>query len=76
MTLVPAMAKKAKQVTMLQRSPTYVFSRPSEDWFANSLRKILPSTWAYAITRTRNTLFQEFIFKQARNYPAVAKSVF
>jgi len=66
MTLVPAMAKKAKQVTMLQRSPTYVLSRPSEDWFANGLRKIMPSTWAYAVTRIRNTLFQEFLFKQAR----------
>ena len=73
MTLVPAIAKKAKQVTMLQRSPTYVFSRPSEDWFANSLRKILPATLAYAVTRVRNTLFQEFIFKLARKYPTVAK---
>ena len=73
MTLVPAMAKKAKQVTMLQRSPTYVLSRPSEDWFANGLRRIMPPTWAYAVTRFRNTLFQEVLFKQARKYPAMAK---
>ena len=73
MTLLPAMAKKAKQVTMLQRSPTFVISRPSQDWFANGLRKILPATWAYSLTRIRNTLFQELLFKQARNYPAAAK---
>src|SRR5690606_39241891 len=30
-TLVPEMAKKAAHVTMLQRSPTYVVSRPAED---------------------------------------------
>ena len=30
-TIVPEMAKTAAKVTMLQRSPTYVVSRPSED---------------------------------------------
>src|SRR5262249_36838976 len=30
-TLVPAMAEKAAQVTMLQRSPTYIASLPAED---------------------------------------------
>ena len=30
-TLVPAMAERAAHVTMLQRSPTYVVSRPAED---------------------------------------------
>src|SRR5262249_34997554 len=32
-TLGPALAKTAAQVTQLQRSPTYVVSRPSEDAF-------------------------------------------
>ena len=31
MTLVPAMTDKAAHVTMLQRSPTYVVSRPDQD---------------------------------------------
>src|SRR6266851_1641159 len=30
-TLVPAMAETAEHVTMLQRSPTYVVARPSQD---------------------------------------------
>ncbi len=34
-TLVPAMAETAAQVTMLQRSPTYVVSMPGEDAIAN-----------------------------------------
>ena len=37
-TLVPAMAKTAAHVTMLQRSPTYVVSRPAQDPLANRLR--------------------------------------
>jgi len=51
MTLVPAMAETAGHVTMLQRSPTYVVSRPAIDRMAIRLRKILPARLAYAITR-------------------------
>ena len=75
-TLVPSMAKTAAHVTMLQRSPTYVLTRPSEDWFANGLRKILPASWAYAITRARNVLFQEVLFKMSQAFPKAAKSFF
>src|SRR3546814_3488651 len=42
-TLVPELAKQAAQVTMLQRSPTYVVSRPAEDGLANWLRTKLRS---------------------------------
>jgi cation diffusion facilitator CzcD-associated flavoprotein CzcO len=42
-TLVPEMAKKAAHVTMLQRSPTYVVSRPAQDPVANKLRAKLPA---------------------------------
>ena len=76
MTLLPAMTDKAKQVTMLQRSPTYVVTRPSEDGFANGLRKILPSSWAYTITRARNVLFQEVLFKLSQAFPKIAKWFF
>ena len=36
-TLVPELAKKAAHVTMLQRSPTYVVSRPAQDPVANQI---------------------------------------
>src|SRR5271168_2557043 len=55
-TLVPAMAETAAHVTMLQRSPTYVVSRPSEDSIANRLRPHLPPSVAYGITRWKNVL--------------------
>jgi monooxygenase len=57
-TLVPELAKRAAHVTMLQRSPTYVVSRPSEDGIANRLRAMLPSKLAYALTRWKNVLLQ------------------
>jgi len=46
MTIVPNMAGSAELVTMVQRSPTYVVSRPDQDAIANALRKFLPDTWA------------------------------
>lgn len=72
-TIVPEMAKSASHVTMLQRSPTYVVSRPSEDGWANWLRAKLPSKLAYALVRWRNVLFQLYFFNAARKNPAQAK---
>ncbi|MBR9833965.1 MAG: NAD(P)/FAD-dependent oxidoreductase [Alphaproteobacteria bacterium] len=73
MTLVPAMTDKAELVTMLQRSPTYVVSRPAEDKLANGLRKWLPNKLAYGLTRWRNVLFQLFFFNMARKRPEKVK---
>jgi monooxygenase len=75
-TLVPAMAGKAAHVTMLQRSPTYVVSRPAEDEMANKLRKWLPAMLAYNLIRWRNVLFGMWFFRLARNKPdAVKKNI-
>lgn len=68
-TLVPAMADKAAHVTMLQRSPTYMVSRPAEDGFANFLRRVLPAMLAYRIVRWRNVLMQQWVFSTARRKP-------
>ena len=69
MTLVPAMATTASHVTMLQRSPTYVVSRPAVDPIANGLRKVLPDSTAYGITRWQNATLGEFFYKQTRTKP-------
>jgi len=58
-TLVPAMATgggAASQVTMLQRSPSYVASMPTRDNIANALRRFLPERLAYALARWKNVL--------------------
>lgn len=69
MTLVPALAETARHVTMLQRSPTYVASRPDRDAVANRLRRVLPDRWAYAITRWKNVRLQELIYRKTRTDP-------
>jgi monooxygenase len=73
MTLVPAMARDAASVTMVQRSPTYVVSRPDRDVIANTLRKILPEAWAYALTRRKNVALQQFLYKRTRTRPDQVK---
>ena len=68
-TIVPSMADKAARVTMLQRTPTWMFGRPAKDKVANFLRKILPEETAYRITRWKNVKMQDFTFKRARTKP-------
>lgn len=72
-TLVPEMAKTAAHVTMLQRSPTYMASRPAEDGVALWLRRHLPPKLAYGITRWKNVLLQMVFFNMARKNPAKVK---
>ncbi|PWR18416.1 flavin-containing monooxygenase [Zavarzinia aquatilis] len=72
-TLVPEMAKTAAHVTMLQRSPTYVISRPGEDKLANTLRKYLPARLAYGITRWKNVGLGMLFFQLSRRRPEKVK---
>jgi cation diffusion facilitator CzcD-associated flavoprotein CzcO len=73
-TLVPAMADKAAHVTMLQRSPTYVVSRPSEDSIANRLRQKLPAMLAYQLARWKNVLLGMYFFRLSRRKPEQMKA--
>ena len=72
-TLVPALATKAAHVTMLQRSPTYVVSRPAEDKIANLLRSVLPPNVAYALSRWKNVLLGMFFYGVSRKRPSAMK---
>jgi cation diffusion facilitator CzcD-associated flavoprotein CzcO len=72
-TLVPEMAKTAAHVTMLQRSPTYIVARPSEDGIANWLRAKLPGKLAYRLTRLKNISLGQFFYRLARKKPEKTK---
>ena len=73
MTLVPAMANDVAHIVMLQRSPTYVVSRPDKDSIANALRTFLPESWAYAVTRWKNVTLQQYMYRRTRTQPAKVK---
>jgi monooxygenase len=72
-TLVPALAKTAAHVTMLQRSPTYVISKPEQDKIANFLRRIMPAMWAYRLSRWKNVGFMTSIYQLSQRFPNFIK---
>ncbi|MGZ6391594.1 MAG: flavin-containing monooxygenase [Ktedonobacterales bacterium] len=72
-TLVPALAQTAAHVTMLQRSPTYIVARPSQDAIANWLHRSLPSRLAQPLVRWKNIAFGMYFYSLARRRPAQVK---
>lgn len=68
-TLVPSMAPTAAHVTMLQRSPTYVLSRPERDVLTNQLLKVLPPMLVYRWARAKNVSLQLLMHRLSLKYP-------
>ena len=73
-TLAPEIAKNTKHVVMLQRSPTYVVSWPSEDKINLFLRKILPLKVSYFLVRWKNILYQSYTYFAAKKFPIKIKN--
>jgi cation diffusion facilitator CzcD-associated flavoprotein CzcO len=68
-TLVPALAREAAHVTMLQRSPSYLLSVPTRDPLARRLVGRLPLRWAAAIVRARNIALVTLLYRLSRRFP-------
>ena len=74
-TIIPALARTAAHVTMLQRSPSYVLSLPGQDPIAGLLRKTLPEHLAYAAARWKNARIATALYSFCRRHPARARAV-
>lgn len=72
-TLVPAIAKRAAHVTMLQRSPSYLLSLPAEDPIARFLRRRLPKRAAYFLIRWKNVTITQLFFQLSRRAPNLVR---
>jgi monooxygenase len=68
-TLLPALARSAAHVTMLQRSPTWIVARPSVDRIAEALRRWLPERAAYAINRWKRVLLGMYFYRMCQRKP-------
>ena len=68
-TLVPALAKHAGHVTMLQRSPTWLAARPSAEPVDAWLRRWLPLRFALWLTRWKNVLLAMAVFRLCKSRP-------
>ena len=68
-SLVPALARKAGHVTMLQRSPGYLFSMPRVNRFYALLRSVMPNKASYTIIRSMALVFEKLLWVIARTFP-------
>jgi cation diffusion facilitator CzcD-associated flavoprotein CzcO len=73
-TLVPAMAETAAHVVMLQRSPTYIVARPSEEAMAKRLGRWLPARLTHTVVRWKNIALQLYLFRLSRRKPAAMRA--
>jgi cation diffusion facilitator CzcD-associated flavoprotein CzcO len=74
-TLVPALADEGAQVTMLQRSPTWIFPAPSRNPITIGLRKVLPEKVAYRAIRKLNSWRTELAYTTSRKNPAKLRTL-
>jgi len=72
-TLVPAMARTAAHVTMLQRSPTYIVAIPARDAVARWLHQWLPAAIAHRLARWKNVALTMYFYNLARFRPDLMK---
>lgn len=75
-TIVPAMAATAAHVTMIQRSPSYIFNWPVDDKAAGRLISWLPGNWGARLVRGRNLLMNNVIFALCQRYPQTMRRFF
>ncbi len=68
-TLIPALADLGAHVTMLQRTPSWIFPAPQTNPIAVGLRALLPEKVAYRAIRKMNTWRTELAYKQTRTNP-------
>jgi monooxygenase len=72
-TLVPSLAEAAAQVTMLQRTPTWISPIPGRDRIADRVRRALPAKAAHKVVRTKNILFTMGFYQFCRRRPQHAR---
>ncbi len=68
-TLVPALVARGAEVTMLQRSPTYIVARPARDALADRLYRWLPARLAASAVRWKNIAYGIVTYRLARSRP-------
>ncbi len=74
-TLLPNLVDKAAQVTMLQRSPSYIIALPAVDPLGNFVRKWFPTSVARTLVRWKFLVLPLIFFKFCRAFPNAARTM-
>ncbi|OQU98453.1 hypothetical protein CLAIMM_04239 isoform 2 [Cladophialophora immunda] len=75
-TLLPSVANSAAHVTMLQRSPSYIISVPSEDKTEIAIRFVFPERVAVSLIRYKWILTSFLLVSFCQWFPNVARRLF
>lgn len=71
--LVPSLTQRAASVTMLQRSPSYLYTTPEHDPIDALIRRACPTRWLYKALRWKYILGFLVFFKFSTYFPNAAK---
>ena len=74
-TLVPSLAALGAEVTMLQRTPTWITALPRRDRVRDVVQRVLPSRAGGAVSRYKNVLGTMAFYELSRRRPELAKSL-
>jgi cation diffusion facilitator CzcD-associated flavoprotein CzcO len=74
-TLVPALAREAEHVVMLQRSPSYVLSLPTEDPIAAALGRRLSARLTARLVRLKDISLTALTYTLCRRAPERAAQI-
>ncbi|MGO4443545.1 flavin-containing monooxygenase [Mycobacterium sp. 2YAF39] len=72
-SMIPSLAEKAAQVTMLQRTPSYLMSVQKVQPVFNAIRKVLPRRFSHAVIRSVMSLFGAVLWLVSRRAPGFSK---
>ncbi|KAI9661967.1 MAG: hypothetical protein M1831_002882 [Alyxoria varia] len=72
-TLLPSLAQKAKHVTMIQRSPSYIVSIPAVDGPGEFFKRWLPRWLAYKMIRLKFLVLPLLFFWYCQIFPSSAR---
>jgi cation diffusion facilitator CzcD-associated flavoprotein CzcO len=72
-TLIPALAREAAHVSMLQRSPSYIVSRPAKDRLSYWMHRRMPAGLADGLARWLDVLVGSAGYILARRRPEMVR---
>ncbi|MEO7446827.1 MAG: NAD(P)/FAD-dependent oxidoreductase, partial [Humibacillus sp.] len=74
-TLVPALVERGAEVTMLQRTPTWITSVPRRDRTRDLVQRVLPVGVGGAVARYKNVLGSMGFYELTRRRPSLARAL-